>query len=147
MINNGYTLILEVGYDYQTKYSDFNNYKNTCKTNSIICLGGGQAGSDSIRVVACAACSDVITDTAINSPVYHGLAYWYLSDPTSVGFSPTSTISQGQADTYDITNELRLSWHLTGSDGYRAGSIVNPGTTYYKYVFIKESSKKKNFFF
>lgn len=148
MLNNGYSLIQETGYNYITKYSDFINYKNTyCTTNSIICLGGGEVGNDNIRVVACAPCSDVIVDTPVNSPVFHGLAYWYLSDTLSVGFAPTSTISQGQADTFDMTGDLRLSWHLSGSDGFRAGSISNPGSTYNKYVFIKETSKKKYLIF
>ena len=120
------------------------SYKNNlCTTNSILCLGAGPNGSDLIRVIACALCSDVITATPKNSPVYHGLAYWYLTDTFSLGFAPNNIINQNSADEQNLADELRLSWLLDNFPGYRAGSILFPGDSYKKYVFIKEGSKRK----
>ena len=143
MLQNGYSLILDADYNYITKYSDLTNYKNSfCTLNSFLCLGGGPNGSDLIRVIACATCSDVLTDTVKNSPVFHGLAYWYKTDTCSVGFAPNGIINQNSGDVYNMTDELRLSWHLASAGGYRAGTLAYPGQ-YRKYVFIKDSSNRK----
>ena len=144
MLQNGYSLFFDDDYNYITKYADLTNYKNSlCTINSFLCLGAGPNGSDLIRVIACALCSDVITATPKNSPVYHGLAYWYLTDTFSVGFAPISIIDQNSGDVYNVADDLRLSWHLvSGAGGYRAGTLTYPGA-YRKYIFIKDSSYRK----
>ena len=75
--------------------------------------------------------------------IYHHSynVYWYNSIVTglsSFGFAPSSTIQLQNADTFDIGNNQRLSWHLnTGGRGYRAGTITYPGDSMRKVIYYK----------
>lgn len=129
--------VFENTYDYVSVYSDFTGYKTQyCKTNTIVCLAGGLTGIDTIHVIACANCLNALT--AKNVPAYYGLAWWYLTDTFSLGFSPNSTVKQNTADKFDASNEKKLSWHLTGGPGIRVGSVLVEKSSYTKYVFIKD---------
>lgn len=106
-----------------------------CTQSTVICLGAGQTGVDQLRVVACGNCYTITGGTTLNAPLYSGGAYWYYGSG-SIGFAPTSVIAQGSADTYDSSSELRLSWHIGGSSGYRAGSYITYASDYTRYVYM-----------
>jgi hypothetical protein len=81
----------------------------------------------------------VTTETTLNSPQFYGRAYWYFTNGQSFGFAPTNVINQGNADVYDQSSNLRLSWHLDGvSGGWRIGNVItlNSDTTYIKKIYL-----------
>ncbi|RMZ97522.1 kinesin kif17, partial [Brachionus plicatilis] len=90
-------------------------------SNSVLCAAGGLANSDNLLLISCANCQVVLTPTIINSPVFLGSAYWYLTDGKSFGFAPDSTVNQHNADTHDTSSPYRLSWHLSGIDSSENG--------------------------
>ena len=105
-----------------------------------MCVGGGIPANGTLKAVACANCLDITTKTKPNEPSLHGLAYWYMVPKLSFGFSPSSIITQSQADTSIIESDLRLSWHLNlNSGGWRIGNItsLNNDNLYYKKIFLK----------
>ena len=63
-------------------------------------------------------------------------AYWYLTKAYSFGFSPISTISQGDGGYFDCggrfyncKDEKRLSWSVFNNDHSRLGKLtVREGT-------------------
>ena len=121
-----------------TSTLDVDSWRANCNADAILCLGGGAAGNDQIRVLACGNCYAITTITAMNTPALNGLAWWYYTTANSIGFSPDSIVTQSNADVYDMASELRLSWHTAGSSGgYRAGSITSYGEDLQKYVFVK----------
>ena len=137
---NNYILLFNQTYGYSTKNSDITGLSSNCHPRSVLCFGGGLIGGTTIKVIGCAKCSEVLTQTAVNSPVYRGGAYWYFTPSISFGFSPNNYVSQSGGDVYDGASDQRLSWHLDGGGGYRAGS----NTAYNqlnKYIFIKNRMK------
>ena len=66
--------------------------------------------------------------------------YFYFFPNRSFGFSPEKAISLGSADTFNISDPLRLSWHLDiNTGGWRLGSIngLNSSTAYSRIIFSK----------
>ncbi len=59
-----------------------------------------------------------------NKPTKYGNVNWYLTSEYSFGFAPsTTTINCFNADYDERDNsENRLSWHLSGYGGWRAGA-------------------------
>lgn len=105
-----------------------------------MCVGGNRPLDALLRVIACANCLNVTTQTLLNQPKFHGQAYWYFTANSSFGYSPTTTINQNSADNYDNSSNLRVSWHLDKNvGGWRLGSLVwlNEDMIYYKKVFLK----------
>ena len=73
----------------------------------------------------------VFAATPLNTPTLENGSYFYFTAGTSIGFAPNSTVVQGSADTQDAFTcnagnggDLRLSWHLTGVGGWRAGCSI-----------------------
>ena len=120
--------------------ADLDSARAQCDADSILCAGGGAVNSDNLDVVSCGNCYSILTPTVQNSPVFVGSAYWYMTSGYSFGFSPIYLVSQHTADTYNLSDPLRLSWHLnTNSGGWRLGTInsLDASTNYKKYLFIK----------
>ena len=118
--------------------------KNSCLPTTTLCLGGRDSTNDVLLVVSCALCSVVLTKTAKNTPNLHNGAYWYYSpdviNSQSMGFAPNSTIDQYESDTFDISNEQRVSWPLNDRQvGFRLGSMhYNITYPYYKVILKKD---------
>ena len=145
LINAGYTNIYNFPHSQVLSSNDVVTWRSYCNADTILCLGGGSAGSDLIRAFACGNCYAITTVTVINVPVLNGLAYWYYTTANSIGFAPNSVITQSNADVYDMTSELRVSWNYAG--GYRAGSVTSYGTDLQKYVFYKNIATTSNITF
>lgn len=96
------------------------------------------------------------TITAFNSTTFADGAYWYRND-NSLGFAPSSVITQNSADTYNSTSfgisdaadgALRLSWHSDYSadiveGGWRSGLVdfLNSDDIWQRYVLVKGDSQ------
>jgi hypothetical protein len=111
-----------------------------CNSSTIMCVGGGAPESGTLKVVACAKCLDITTQTKPNVTRLYGLAYWYMTPQLSFGFSHSPQIAQSQADVNTIEADSRLSWHLNlSSGGWRLGNVtsLNNENKLYKKIFLK----------
>ena len=136
--DSGYINIYNQPNSAFTLETDVSTWADYCDEYSILCLAGGVAGSDQMRVLACGNCLSVTNFTIVNIPAFNGLAWWFHTSAYSIGFAPNSTVNQGACDIYDLSSELRLSWHTTGTQGgYRAGTLLSYGNYVQKYVFYK----------
>ena len=139
LLNSGFNLIYNETYDYITTDSEIYALKNTCASESILCIGGGPVGSDTMRLVACANCLAIIQPTLLNQPRYVGFAYWYFTETKGFGFSPDNTIQQNICDINNPSDNLRLCWHTDNkTGGYRLGNLtINYNSSYSKYAFVR----------
>jgi hypothetical protein len=138
--NNGWTLFYE-----QTYATRITSLATELRPNGqYVILTGKAVGSSELPILAAAPTSQVFTQTVRNNPQLLNGTYWYFTDGIvvasatgSIGFAPTSTITQSEADATDLSDPLRLSWHL-GCDcgGFRLGaSSLNESTAYLKQVW------------
>lgn len=136
--NNGYTLVLEQALDDITYLNHITTLRSYCTASTILCLAGGVSYSDTLLTIACGNCLQITTQTAVNSPVFYGGAYWYFTNSYSIGYAPTSAVSMTIADTFDGASNQRLSFHLDGvSGGYRIGTYTYNNAEYAKYFYFK----------
>ena len=133
LIDNGWTKFYEQ--TYATVTSTAAPYR---PSEQYVILSGKAVGSSTILLAAAAPTSQVFTGTVINTPQLINGTYWYNTPNKSIGFAPTATIAQNSADTANLSDDLRLSWHLHPSvGGYRLGSFngLNSSTAYLKQVW------------
>jgi len=138
--NNGWTLFYE-----QTYATRITSLATELRPNGqYVILTGKAVGSSELPILAAAPTSQVFTQTVRNNPQLLNGTYWYFTDGIvvgsatgSIGFAPTSTIFQNEADTANLSDPLRLSWHLgCNCGGYRLGaSYLNESTAYLKQVW------------
>jgi hypothetical protein len=128
--NNGWTLFYE-----QTYGTAIGNTTTPIRpSGQYVILSGKAVGSTTILLAAAAPTAQVFTETVLNTPQLLNGTYWYYSLNTfvpnagSIGFAPTATITQNSADAYDMSDPLRLSWHLDTYGGWRLGQINAGGT-------------------
>ena len=118
------------------------NIFDSC-TGAYILYAGGETDADTYLLAAAGERTTVFTETAANQPVENNGSFWYLnylgqqSSASSMGFAPNSTITQTTADTHDVADPLRLSWHtqaggtcnspteLSICGGWRVGAVIN----------------------
>ena len=120
LIDNGWTLFYE-----QTYGTVIGNTTTPIRpSGQYVILSGKAVGSSNILLAAAAPTTQVFTETVLNTPQLLNGAYWYNTPDQSIGFAPTATINQMQADAYDYSDPLRLSWHIMNSvGGWRLGEI------------------------
>jgi hypothetical protein len=142
LLKAGFRLIFNYPYNQPTTIYDILNIRNQCSGESIICVGGMEPSSvttEVLRVLACANCLSVTTQTNLDQPKFVGQAYWYFTPNYSFGYAPTSEIDQYNGDQFEKSSNLRVSWHLDARGGYRLGNIMslNSNANYFKKVFLK----------
>ena len=140
LTNLGYREYYTQPYSHASLLSEIMAIRAQCNSATLMCVGGGKPADGTLKVVACANCLAITTQTAFNQPNFVGAAYWYLTYSLSFGFSPSYSINQGQADTTSTESNSRLSWHIDlGSGGWRLGSLtgLNDNTVYYKKIYLK----------
>jgi len=130
LIDNGWTLFYE-----QTYGTVIGNTTTPIRpSGQYVILSGKAVGSSNILLAAAAPTTQVFTETVLNTPQLLNGAYWYNTPDQSIGFAPTATINQMQADAYDYSDPLRLSWHIMNSvGGWRLGEI-NANNAAYDYI-------------
>ena len=152
MSYKGFSLIFEQPYDYPMPETDIEKFKDVCNQYTILCFAGGLSASETIDVLACAYCFDVLTiNPEFNLPVLRGTAWWYYAPFKSIGFASTDRIvlDENNADICDPSDKGRLSWMTDGYNrAYRLGDVLWPKSDYSKYVFAKygDLGKKKSLF-
>ena len=126
-------------YDHRTKDDSF----DTIPAGATYIFVGARDPDGKIVVGAIGERSVVLQETSLNQPNEHNGLYWYFTKGKAFGFSPTDEIECSSADVHDKNNNQRLSWHLTGSGGYRAGSNcdLNSDKKYRKLVYWHEGGK------
>ena len=127
LINNGWTLFYEQTYGTVIG----STATSLIPSEQYVILAGKAVGSTNILLAAAAPTAQVFTATVRDTPQLLNGTYWYNTSGYSIGFAPTATINQDIADIEDISNPLRLSWHIVGGwSGWRLGAInfVNNGT-------------------
>jgi len=117
--NNGWTLFYEQ--TYGTAIGDTTTLIRP--SGQYVILSGKAVGSTTILLAAAAPTTQVFTETVLNTPQLLNGTYWYYTPNHSIGFAPTATINQTSADTYDVSNPFRLSWHVGNFAGWRLGEI------------------------
>ena len=96
---------------HKTTNQELYNIKSKCNNKeSIICVGGSD-GLNTLLLVSCGSCFDILTTTKLNT--------WYFTPNSSFGFSSNHLIKQKTADYYDCDDSYinckdskRLSWNL-----------------------------------
>jgi hypothetical protein len=143
---SGYSYVYNKPYNHKTTSSEMDEIKKSCLTTTNLCLGGRDSTNDVLLVVSCGLCSVVFTKTAAYTPNLHNGAYWYYTPDCSdtcqsMGFAPNSTINQDNPDTFDKSNNQRVSWRLnTQWGGYRLGSLIDLDyNTRYYMVILKRN--------
>lgn len=116
LLDGGWNLCWEQGYGEQDSLS---NIYAACTGDSIV-YAAGVTGSDTYMLIAAGPRSTVFAQTGYNETIEANGTYWYLNPNQSMGFAPTGTIQQSSADTSNLSDPLRMSWH-TGWCG--AGQI------------------------
>jgi len=127
-------------YDWPTTSQEIDDIRATCTERTHLCLAGGKKDAASLITFACGKCLEVTSLTEKNKPVFRGKAWWYFTPGMSMGYAPKEELSQVMADPSGDEGDLRLSWHLNGEGGWRAGDEkhLSKSTEVFKYIFVKE---------
>lgn len=142
LFSSGYNVVYNVTYDTPTKVEDIKQIRTHCNQNSVLCLAASnpdKSESLQLELIACGNCFVITTETTKSKPQFHGAAWWYYTPDLSLGFAPNEKVQQVKADPSKDGANYRLSWHLDGSGGWRAGakqSLIKNKLTF-KYAFLK----------
>jgi hypothetical protein len=131
---------LTSGFKYfiKIKVTNANGYSDWSSVSSAYTVASGVAVPNSWALLAAGSRSAVLgTETGSNVTSLNNGTYFYNNPSASIGFSPTSTISQNSADTADsslvsvncstsATGNTRLSWHRSGG----TNGTINGGWRY-----------------
>jgi hypothetical protein len=115
-------IIYDFTYGHVTTVEELRALKLRCKKQIIV--GAIQGSSSTILDIAAMGPSEILLlDSPLNEATKFGNVNWYLTPDYSFGFAPSSsTVNCFCADYGERDNsENRLSWHLSGDGGYRAG--------------------------
>ena len=128
-------------YNEPTTSSDIEGSSYSQTLYPYMCVGAyASASSSTAALAACGLRSDILTSTSSLTTAFESNgAYWYYYSPKSFGFSATSTVSLGSADTASGDCSYRLSWRLDqGSGGYRAGCTtgLDSDLSWYKRIIV-----------
>lgn len=124
LIDGGWTLC------WSSLYGDsepLQNIYDSC-TGASLLYAAGPTNADTYMLVAAGESSVVFSQTGYNETVENNGTHWYLNPNQSMGFAPTAAIQQSSADTSNLSDPLRMSWHLgfCGADyvcgGWRVGA-------------------------
>ncbi|CAF0887120.1 unnamed protein product [Rotaria sp. Silwood1] len=125
-LNPSWNIIYDFPYSHGTTVEELRALRSQCKKHIIV--GAIQGNSSMILKIAAMGPSEILSlDSPLNQPTKFGNVHWYLTQNKSFGFAPSSTtINCNLADYNEKDNaENRLSWHLHGKGGYRAGSVIS----------------------
>ena len=122
-LDGSWTLHYDADYGHVTKRAEL-----AVPSSAKWVFVGARSPEGTITIGAVGARDEVLKDTPINRPHEHNGVAWYLTENKSFGFAPAGCeVAQDHADALDSQGEFRLSWHLDGADGYRAGDIIPDG--------------------
>jgi len=152
LLANGWTQVYNVSYGTTTTFADTQSWLSTYSGYEVFV--GAIDSKGQVYIGATGLADDVFKQTfSTNTAVANSSSdlYWYNVSDSSFGFTPTSSIRLISADVVgtsdfgyadDGYNALRLSWHLSGGGGWRAGSQLwlNSSSDYNKVVLVGKPS-------
>lgn len=121
LIAGGWTLCYDQNYAHPVTTAEVQG----CGLRTHVLVGAkASAGAATLLLLAAGLSGNALRPTSSTSVAYlENGAYWYHMEGRSVGFAESSVIKLDHADAearYASCAE-RLSWHLQGSGGFRAG--------------------------
>ena len=141
LIDGGWTLCWSSLYG---ETDTLQNIYDSC-TGASILYAAGATNSDTYMLLAAGESSVVFSQTGYNETVENNGTYWYLNPTQSMGFAPTASIYQSSADTSEMSDPLRMSWHLgtwcnpepSICGGWRVGATLglNSSTDYERAIW------------
>jgi hypothetical protein len=141
---------IHVGYDptmlpWETIYDEFYSHKTAnslsdiksrCQRFALVLVGGRRVGETNLKLCAIAPPAEVFRATTGDNTHEVSGAHWYCREGKAMGFAPSSSVTLSSADTSEKSDTRRLSWHLTGSGGWRVGEQtgLNDSSDYRKVI-------------
>lgn len=123
LLSDGWKIHLQQIYSTATQRKQLDPGKG-----KYLLVGARKTGSDAILLAAVAKREDVLQGTVSSQTHLANNVHWYCEPSKAFGFSPNSKINLRTADTLDDNGSLRLSWHLSGGGGWRAGKNIDLGS-------------------
>ena len=124
---------------YQVSYGTATTLSNINGCTGPYIFVGALASSSSANFVlgAFAPQTSATTQTARNQPNLINGVYWYCTSGYSFGFSDVYSINQDFCDFADLSDRMKLCWHIGGGGGYRAGNTIdlNSNTIFQKVLY------------
>ncbi|UJR10254.1 hypothetical protein I4U23_014464 [Adineta vaga] len=119
---SSWKIIYDFNYGHETTVEELRTLRARCKKQIIVGAILGTASTE-LKIAAMGPSEILSLESPLNQPTKFGNVNWYLTPNYSFGFAPAcSTINCYCADYGERENaENRLSWHLSGDGGYRAG--------------------------
>ncbi|CAF1927214.1 unnamed protein product [Rotaria magnacalcarata] len=120
---SSWNIIYDHPYSHVTTIADLRALISQC--NKQIMVGAIQGSSSMILKIAAMGPLEILSlNSPLNQPTTFGNVNWYLTPSKSFGFAPSSTTINCSSADYDESDntENRLSWHLQGDGGWRAGT-------------------------
>ena len=95
-------------------------------------------------VLAAGARASVLNPTDGYNTTDNNGSEWYYNVNASMGFAPEgSTVQLTTADTSDLNDPLRISWHTNGTGnlqpGWRAGTNTDLGSDWNRYIYQSDN--------
>lgn len=119
----GWTVISKQPYHHPTSLEDFSAGSEELDTRALL-IGAKQASGDTLAVAAMGNIEVVTAERDDSSTRHHNGVHWYFHRGKSVGFAATPCVDLNSADTLELCCPSRLSWHLNGYGGWRAGTAI-----------------------
>jgi len=138
-LTSGLTCITKYSqlYAHATQVADVKEFAVGASPYAYAILGARYGASGNFKLAAVGEYDAVFAVTSSRYVAYENSGtYWYnslLTGSKSMGFAPTSSVNLNNAD-YGDSDPTRMSWHLTGGGGYRAGVASDSTSNIYKVV-------------
>ena len=107
LTSQGFKLIYFIPFSQASYLDELAQINASCSINTVICVGGREARSNSILLISCGKCWSIFKLTPVNIVNYINGAYWYFNS-LSFGFSQSNSINQTTCDANDLTNKNKL---------------------------------------
>ena len=134
-----FELVYSYKYSHYTTLSELTTIRDN-NLGKLVCVGARYKDAEELSLVACGDIEQVFTPTSGHTTAHlHEGVWWYMCPNRSFGFSFVKEIDLQSAD-YEPTTykNMRLSWHLMGQGGYRAGEAIhlNGNNAWYKIIYV-----------
>ena len=136
--NSGYKIIYNYPYGHIGLTSEIISIRNKCSETSKLCFGCYSHNQPSIlSTIACGSCLEITKETSLDNPIESNGVYWYFTPQYSFGYSDLPNITQNQADTFDLSDSKKVSWHLDlHTGGWRCGRVNSLNSDNYQFYKI-----------
>lgn len=118
MMNDGFKIGMMELYSEPSVFDDFQKFKEF----RLVGVAARKKDDDNLILVGVGKGKKVFKETtSVNKTNFDNGCYWYYMKNKSMGFSNVDKVELESADTVD--GEMRISWHLEGSGGFRIGNL------------------------